>query len=186
LTDYSGHSHHLYFTENGWYDGGNKILFCSDRENKTNLFSIDLQNGAIRQLTDHMKRFDSLPACLHPDGTHAFFRRACQIIQLNLDTFAESILYEGPPGFVGGNLNCTADGKYLITALQEDFSQRLHLDLGNGYIGHKELMEARPKAQILKISVENQDVAVVHEDYNFITHINTSPALSNLVTFCHE
>lgn len=186
LTDYSGHSHHLYFTENGWYDGGNKILFYSDRENKTNLFSIDLRTGEITQLTDHGKRFDSLPACLHPDGHYAFFRRKGQIIQLHLDTLAESILYEGPPGFVGGNLNCTADGKYLITTLQEDFSERLHLDLGNGYIGHKELMEAKPKAQILKISVENQDVTVVHEDHNFITHINTSPALPNLVTFCHE
>ncbi|MBT2755775.1 PD40 domain-containing protein [Mesobacillus foraminis] len=186
LTDYSGHSHHFYFTENGWYDGGNKILFCSDRENKTNLFSLDLRTGEITQLTDHGNRFDSLPACLHPDGNYAFFRRKGQIIQLHLGTLAESILYEGPPGFVGGNLNCTADGKYLITTLQEDFSERLHLDLGNGYIGHKELMEARPKAQILKISVENQDVTVVHEDHNFITHINTSPALPNLVTFCHE
>lgn len=157
LTDYSGHSHHLYFTENGWYDGGNKILFCSDRENKTNLFSIDLRTGEIMQLTDHMKMFDSLPACIHPDGNDAFFRRNGQIIQLNLDTLAERILYEGPPGFVGGKLNCTADGKYLITTLQEDFSEKLHLDLGNCYRGHKELMEAKPKAQILKVSVENQD-----------------------------
>ncbi len=42
LTDYKGHSHHLYFTNPGWWDGGRRLLFGSDRDNRTNLFSIDL------------------------------------------------------------------------------------------------------------------------------------------------
>lgn len=45
LTNYKGHSHHLYFTNPGWYDNGEKLLFSSDRENRTNLFSIDLKSG---------------------------------------------------------------------------------------------------------------------------------------------
>lgn len=47
LTDYKGHSHHLYFTNPGWYSGGRKLLFGSDRENRTNLFGVDLESGAI-------------------------------------------------------------------------------------------------------------------------------------------
>ena len=31
LTAYKGHSHHLYFTNPGWYDGGRKLLFGSKR-----------------------------------------------------------------------------------------------------------------------------------------------------------
>jgi len=34
LTDYKGHSHHLYFTNSGWYEGGRRLLFSSDRENR--------------------------------------------------------------------------------------------------------------------------------------------------------
>lgn len=60
LTNYTGHSHHLYFTDNGWYANGDKLLFCSDRKNKTNLFSINLQSGEILQLTDHDTTYDSL------------------------------------------------------------------------------------------------------------------------------
>ena len=42
LTAYKGHSHHLYFTNPGWYDGGRKLLFGSDRGNRTNLFGVQL------------------------------------------------------------------------------------------------------------------------------------------------
>ncbi len=57
LTNYKGHSHHLYFTNPGWFDNDRKLLFSSDRENRTNLFSINLETGEITQLTD----LESLP-----------------------------------------------------------------------------------------------------------------------------
>src|SRR5690625_7895403 len=47
-SDLTGHSHHLYFTENGWYDNYKRLLFQSDRENQTNLFSINLETGKIK------------------------------------------------------------------------------------------------------------------------------------------
>ena len=52
LTSYLGHSHHSYFTNNGWYDNNRKLLFTSDRDNARNLFSIDIESGEISQLTD--------------------------------------------------------------------------------------------------------------------------------------
>lgn len=51
LTNYKGHSHHFYFTNVGWYAGGNKLLFGSDRNNRTNLFCVELATGEIEQLT---------------------------------------------------------------------------------------------------------------------------------------
>jgi oligogalacturonide lyase len=52
LTDYRGHSHHPYFTNPGWHDGGRRLLFGSDRNNRTNLYSVHLETGEITQLTD--------------------------------------------------------------------------------------------------------------------------------------
>ena len=52
LTDYYAHSSHFYFTNPGWYDGGKRMLLTSQRENRTNLFSIDLTSGEMTQLTD--------------------------------------------------------------------------------------------------------------------------------------
>lgn len=52
LTNYRGNSHHFYFTNPGWYDNNRRLLFSSDRNNKTNLFSIELATGEIGQLTE--------------------------------------------------------------------------------------------------------------------------------------
>ncbi|PWU67919.1 oligogalacturonate lyase family protein [Gracilibacillus dipsosauri] len=186
LTSYTGHSHHFYFTENGWYDEGRKLLFCSDRNNKTDLFSICIETGVITQLTDHDKTYEGLSPCLHPDETRVYFRKDQQIIELDLNTLKEKVIYEELSSWLGGNLNCTADGKYLITCKREDLSDKVYTDLGNGYIGHRALMEARPKSQIIKISLETNEVTVVYQEDNFITHINTSPTKKELITFCHE
>lgn len=185
LTNYTGHSHHLYFTENGWYDQNRKLLFISDRENKTNLFSIEVSTGEIVQLTDYDTTSD-MSVCLQPDGEKAYFRRKNKVIEIHLDNLQERVIYEGPENMSGGNVNCTADGQYVITRLGEDLSKRLTLDLKNGYIGHRELMEAKPKSQIIKISIEKQTAEVIFEEENWITHINTSPTQKNLMTFCHE
>ena len=52
LTNYKAHSHHLYFTNPGWYAGGSKLLIGSDRGNRTNLWGVDLADGSLMQLTD--------------------------------------------------------------------------------------------------------------------------------------
>src|SRR5690625_1097205 len=186
LTNYAGHSNHLYFTENGWYDNGNKLLFHSDRNNQTNLFSIDIQSGKIIQLTNHNRTYDSLPTCLHPDGTKAFFQKSRSIIEIDLETLEERVVYERNENYVGGNINCTADGQYIITCEREDLSESLDIDLGKGYVGHRELMEAKPYSRIMQISINTSGSRVIFEEENFVRHINTSPKLPNIITFCHE
>lgn len=78
LTRYKAHSHHLYFTNPGWYDAGRRLLFASDRANRTNLFSLDLASHEITPLTD----LDPLPpptevqfidACVNPQRAEAYF-----------------------------------------------------------------------------------------------------------------
>lgn len=185
LTNYKTHSHHLYFTEDGWYDGGTKLLFLSDRTNSTNLFSVDMRNGTITQLTDYTGDA-GVRGCLHPSGKSAVLETGGRLALLDLDTLEEQEIFAAPEGFKIGNVNCTADGKYAVTCLQEDLSHRLVLDLGNGYIGHRELMEARPLSRIIRIDLASGQAETMFEDRRWITHINTSPAVPWLITFCHE
>lgn len=185
LTDYKGHSRHLYFTEDGWYDGGRRLLFLSDRDNATNLFSLHLESGEITQLTAYPDA-DEMSGCLHPKGTHAMIRVHKTIVELNLKTLEERLLYSCPPGYRLSNLSCTCDGLSLLTCIQEDLSDRLDLDLGNGYVGHRELMEATPSSAVIRIDLESCAASEVFRDRCFITHINASPTREWLLTFCHE
>jgi len=50
LTDYRGHSHHLYFTNPGWHDGGRQVVFTSDRSGYGNVYLVEVP-----------EQFESLP-----------------------------------------------------------------------------------------------------------------------------
>ena len=57
LTNYRGHSNHLYFTDPCWVNGGRSFVFVSDRDGTSNLFRYDFpegyaSGGTITQLTD--------------------------------------------------------------------------------------------------------------------------------------
>lgn len=191
LTDYLGHSHHLYFTNPGWHDGGRRLLFGSDRANRHNLFSVELATGEITQLTD----LDPVPApdetdfmfsCVNPLREEAYFWHRRHLMKLDLATRQMEPLWEMPPKFMGNILNCTADGKYVCTGIFEDLSDRFPIDYMHGYVGFRETWEARPISRILRVATDGSDAATVWEERAWIGHVNTSPTEPHLLTFCHE
>jgi oligogalacturonide lyase len=70
--------------------------------------------------------------------------------------------------------------------MYEDLSARFRVDLLNGYVGFREYHEARPLSFILAVPIDGGPARRVHQENYWIGHINTSPALPNILTFCHE
>src|SRR5215210_5434647 len=99
LTNYKGHSHHLYFTNPGWYNGGRKLLFGSDRQNCTSLYGVDLASGEVTQLTDRYlppppAETSFLFASLNPRRAEVYFWHGRDLIALDLDSLEERVLYQ--------------------------------------------------------------------------------------------
>ncbi|MCD6290882.1 MAG: oligogalacturonide lyase, partial [Anaerolineae bacterium] len=191
LTNYKGHSHHLYFTNPGWYENGRRLLFGSDRNNQTLLFSLDLETGEITQMTDRAQpsppmHTSFLFTCVNSTQTEAYFWHGHDLVALDLHSLDERVLYHAPDGFQVNILNCTADGRFLCTGLFEDLSARFQVDLLHGYVGFREYWAARPLSRILKIAVDGSSAETVWEERSWIGHINTSPTQPHLLTFCHE
>lgn len=191
LTNYKGHSHHIYFTNSGWYDDNRRLLFGSDRENRTNLFSINLETGEITQLTDLAPteppyEVQFLATCINPVRDEAYFWYNQRIIALDLSTLETYALWELPLGFLPSMLNCTSDGKHICAGIFEDLSSRLRIDYLRGYVGFKETWEARPLSRIVMVATDGSEAETVWEERTWIGHVNTSPTQPNLITFCHE
>jgi oligogalacturonide lyase len=185
LTNYKGHSHHLYFTNSGWY--GNKLVFGSDRGNRTNLFSLDLGSGEITQLTDlEPANADFLFASLNPCRAEIYFWHERSLVALNLDTLEERRLYHVPDGYAVNMTNVSADGQYVCTGIYEDLSSRFAVDLLHGYVGFAEYWQAMPHSQIVLIATDDGRADVVFEEDYWIGHVNTSPTQPHLLTYCHE
>jgi len=185
LTNYKGNSHHLYFTNPGWYAGGSKMLIGSDRENRTNLFGIDLETGEIEQLTDlDPGTVAFLCTSVNPKRDEAYFRYNRSLVAIDLKTHELRTLYERPEGFRWSMVNCTADGKHVCVGYYEDLSDRIRID--RNYIGFPEVWKAHPLSRIVKAAADGSGGEVVWEEQTWIGHINTSPTVPNILTFCHE
>jgi oligogalacturonide lyase len=187
LTNYKGHSNHFYFTYPCWYDVGRKIVFYSDRENRTNLFGVDLEGGDIVQLTDldpAQGEIGSLSK--NPVREEIYFYCGDTLIALDLASLNTRPLYTRPEDRVGGGASATADGKYICTGHREDLSDRIMTDLGHGYVGFQETWEAHPHSAIVKIPIDGGAPETVYEESYWLGHFNASPKLPNIVTFCHE
>jgi oligogalacturonide lyase len=191
LTDYKGHSHHFYFTNPGWYAGGTKLLFGSDRENRANLFSIDLESGEITQLTD----LDPVPppfetefifSCVNPTRDEAYFWYNGEIMAIDLHSYETRPLWKVPKGFLNNMMNVTADGAFICTGIYEDLSHQFKVDLLHGYVGFREYMVANPLSKIMRVATDGSGADVAWEENAWIGHVNTSPKIPNLLTFCHE
>lgn len=194
LTDYKGHSHHFYFTNPGWYADGRKLLFGSDRANRTNLFGLDLESGEITQLTDLEPVAPPLEtefifACTNPVRDEAYFWYGRDLVAVDLTTCEMRALWQLPEGFARNMLNCTADGQYVCTGIYEDLSDRFAVDYLRGYVGFRETWEAMPRSQIVRVATEGSGTSngdVVWEENYWIGHVNTSPTQPHRLTFCHE
>ncbi len=191
LTNYRGHSHHFYFTNNGWYDGGRKLIFGSDRENQSNLFSVCLESGEIRQLTDLAplplpREVEFLRACLNPARDEAYFVYGLQVTALDLRTLEQRVLAEMPAGFDVSMLNCTADGRHICLSISEDLSATIETDFLRGYIGFAETWAAMPLSRILRVATDGSGADVAFEERYWVGHVNTSPTQPHLLTYCHE
>jgi oligogalacturonide lyase len=191
LTNYRGHSHHFYFTNPGWYSNGFKLLFSSDRKNRTNLFSVDLRDYSIQQLTD----LDPVPlpreveffrACKNPVKDQAFFWHDRELKAIDLITRKAKTIYELDSGWNISMSNCSADGKYVYFGTWEDLSHLFEVDLLRGYVGFDETWKAKPYSKIIKVATDGSHNEVVFEEKYWIGHVNTSPTRSELLTFCHE
>lgn len=185
LTSYLGHSHHIYFTNLGWWDENRRILIGTHRGGVRHLGSIELESGEITLLHQNSgTEYEAAEAS--PVRPEAYFAAGTTLNALNLLNGEERTLYTAPDGWTFTNVNATCDGEYVCTAIREPKDLGIEMDLGNGYVGFKELFESHPRSRILKVPVDGGPVEVLHEEDNWITHINTSPTLPDVLTFCHE
>jgi oligogalacturonide lyase len=191
LTNYRGHSHHFYFTNPGWYAGGRKLLFGSDRCNRPNLFGVDLESGEIEQLTDLdpvplPRELEFVRACKNPLREEAYFWHDLDLLAVNLNTKATRVLAQIDPRWCISQTNCSADGRYVYFGTWEDLSERFEVDLLRGYVGFSETWEAKPLSQVVRVAVDGGAAEIVFEERYWIGHVNTSPTQPHLLTICHE
>jgi oligogalacturonide lyase len=188
LTDYPGSDNrHLYFTEPGWYDGGDRLLIRPYRDDvggeydipseggvPRQVYSLDLRSGLLTQLSDIPDGIDGMTRSY--TDPEAYFWSDDRLGALDLRTLEVRTLYESPDGFSGaGTTTATADGEAVCAIVREPVEG-----------DHSERSAARPTSKIVEVPLDGGEVDVLHEEAYLLSHANASPGRPELMTFCHE
>lgn len=185
LTDYLGHSNHFYFTDPCWFNDNKSFFFMSDRQNKSDLFRYDLDDGKMTQLTD----FDTpgrSRGCWSEANKRLYLWRDKKIVSLDPETYEQEVIYVAPDNMEPeARANPTADGKYVISRLQESIPEE-KAAIAFAYSRFRELFHKKPLSQVIRVEVATGHMEIIHEDRCYTSHINTSHVLPEIMTFCHE
>jgi oligogalacturonide lyase len=185
LTDQLGHSCHLYFTNNTFYN--KDIVFKAQRGGATNLFRLHSESGEISQLTDlHSLPYEkrvldrSQHSFVHEGNQEVYVFYDNQVYAVHLETLKERILYTAPDGFMLSSGSPSSDGNYLLICILEYLAPR-----EEGY-GFYETWATFPLSHIIRIDIQSAKAEIIHSENYWLGHINMSTTVPNLMTFCHE
>ena len=99
---------------------------------------------------------------------------------------AMKVVYQAPPDKVLGIHGITsADGRYICNMIRDKIDPT-EPALEYPYSYFPPLFEGKPLTQIIRVEVATGKMDVIHEDRRFMTHVNLSPTLPDILTFCHE
>lgn len=182
LTAGRSHACHLYFTEDGWWDGGRQLLLVADRGRNWNLLSYQVDSGELVQLTDFPAGSDvAVHGAVH-HGREVFvcwLGRALVEVDLRRRTMRE--VWRRPEGWLRGMVGMDADGRRVWTAMTQGEARQ-----DKAYAGYGELFNQRPLSRVVCVDLEHGTAETVHEERAWITHVNPSPVRPGVLTFCHE
>ncbi|NHN31770.1 oligogalacturonate lyase family protein [Paenibacillus agricola] len=185
LTDYFAHSNHLYFTNQTFYKGD--VIFKAQRGNASNLFRFHMDTMNIEQLTDlpqpayNDRYFDRLLlSYVHEGNEEVYMFYLGQVLALNLKTLQQRVLFDTPAGFYLSSGSPSSDGRYVVVSITEN---KVHREFEGGFY---ETWAAFPETRLIRIDLETGKAETLYSENYWIKHVNMSPTVPNLLTFCHE
>lgn len=186
LTNYNGHSWVHYFTDNYWIDE-DRFVIGSDRNGKSDLFTVDLKDRTVARLTD-------LNGSDRPQGLYCAARGTFvfwygnELLEIDPDRDGDpSRLYRVADSFehAGGFHAISPDGRTAYIAVRAAQSAGRHMQY-NKSLHYRESSRMPAESRILAIDLSSGREDTLFRDVQRIEHVNASPAAPDLLTFCHE
>lgn len=183
-------NYHIYFTENSFTLGADEIYFLSSRPNPDrrcfNYFRMDLKTGEMTQMTDEKNGISENGHTKTPDSQYLLYitdnKKSLKLLETA--TGKITVLYtETDPRFEIEQPSFSCDKRYVGVIRNE----QPHNAVGDNYTGFKETMYATKFGQILVIPIAHPELkTVVMTDTHWIGHLQFSPKIPTLLSFCHE
>ncbi len=186
----TGNNVHLYFTENSFDERENFIIFRSDRASGQdkkpeedalyNLFRMDLDSGAIVQLTDEARSVGSVTKT--PDSAIVVYSVGNTLKRLDPASGKTTVLYEETGPFSVGAPSIACNRRYIAFSRNE----KVDAPRGPNYTGFKESFYRIKDGRITVAYLDGSGAFDLFKDTHWLGHFQFCPDDPTIATFCHE
>lgn len=189
----TGNNVHMYFTENSFDQGGNAIIFQSDRashEDKAphehpeyNIFRMDLTSGDITQLTEDA--IGPHGSTKTPDSQIVVYVAGRYVKALDTETGKITTVYEEKGNYSLGSPNIAPNRRYVGFTRNEEVGIAAHYT-GVNYFGFKERYYLIKDGRVTLAALDGSGAFDAFKDTHQVGHFQYCPDDSSIATFCHE
>lgn len=177
--------HRNYFYQKCFTQDGSKLIFGAEFGPGTdwNYHLLDLESRTATQLTDGAKE-NTFGGFLSPDDQHLYFVRGDrQLIQLELSSLREEVLYTVPRDWVGygtwvANSACTR-----MVGIEIHADDWFELDDWRKFA---DMFHAKPRCRLIQIDLRTGARDIVLERHGWLGHPQYQPHHDDTIAYCHE
>ena len=172
----------IYFTNNSFFDGSNRLVFNKTLNGTRFPAILDLTTMEYEPLISTSTDF--IPTIVDPIKNLCYGICNHTLCSVNLHTRDFHEIYHIPRN-VNFDFTCSEDGTYLYAFEREqrDLSHVTSVELEEKM---QRVMNDPPKTKIIRIHYESGSCETLLDGKIWIAHVNVSPRDNNKLTFCHE
>ena len=189
LSGKNGPINNWYFHNNPFLKGkgneGDKMVFSDTDGLHNQVFTLNLKDKEVEQVTSgaSQKRMLSMTS---PKTREVIYQTADSIYATNIDTKKTRLLYVFPAGTKGAIATINADATLFAGSYSSPEQAKIleQYPLKSQFFNR--IYDAHLLNSIFTIDIKTGKFKVIHEENNWLGHIQFSPTDPNILMFCHE
>lgn len=182
LTRNEGENASFYFHNNPFV--GNEMLFYSTDNNGKQLWTVNLNNLKLEQLTHQ-----SSPMFGEIVGkkTHnVYYQIKDSVFATNIDTKQTKLLYVFPADYQASITTVNADETLLAGSKASDEQKEIARKYPEKSQFFDRIFDAHLPNDLFTINLKTGDLKKIHTENTWLGHVQFSPTNPTLLMFCHE
>lgn len=189
LSGKTGPISNWYFHNNPFFtqksDEGDKMVFSDTESSIRQVFTLNLKDKTVEQISSgpSQKRMLSMTS---PTTREVIYQTADSIYATSIDTKKTRLLYVFPEGKKGGITTINADGTMFAGSYASPEQAKILQQYPQKSQYFQRIYNAHLLNSIFTIDIKTGKFKVIHEENNWLGHIQFSPTDPNILMFCHE
>jgi oligogalacturonide lyase len=164
---------------------GDKMVFSDEVKGVRQLFTLNLKDKSIEQITTDAMQKRMLPL-IDRTRREVLFQSGETIYATSIDTRKTRKLYTFPAGGHPSITTMNADGTMFAGSLASPEQAEILRKYPKKSEYFDRIYDAHLLNKIFTIDIKTGEFKVVHEENNWLGHIQFSPTDPNVLMFCHE